>query len=127
MGFDIGIGVRLRETGLATAKEYANIFLSPENVAPGGSVIADVRKTLRIRNFWDERLRADRGFTAKIGDKYFTGRPEQTPQIHKNLGYRAESIQIEINRTLREDREYVVPLLAEGLRLAFGDSGTPLG
>ena len=66
MGFDIGMGVRLRESGLSTAKEYAETFLSPENTAPGGSVIADVRKTVRIKNFWNARLREEKGFSAKI-------------------------------------------------------------
>lgn len=35
IGLDLGIGVRLHEKNLINAREYAEIFLSPENTTPG--------------------------------------------------------------------------------------------
>ncbi len=60
IGLDLGIGVRLHEKNLTNAREYAEIFLSPKNIAPGGSVIADLRRILRLKNDWNNRLQSER-------------------------------------------------------------------
>jgi len=60
MGLDIGIGVRLHEKNLTSAREYAEIFLSPENIAPGGSIIADIRRVIRLKRYWNDRLQNEK-------------------------------------------------------------------
>ena len=115
LGIDMGIGVRLRDKQLTNVREYAEIFLSSQNTAPGGSVIADIRRSLRLKNYWNSRLKKEKWYSVWIGEIYFAGRPEQLPQIHKNLKRPADSIQIEINRTLRENIDYTVSLLSDWL------------
>lgn len=66
---------------------------------------------MKLRAHWQEILERDRNLNVGIGDVYFTGRPEQLPQIHRNLGYATDSLQIEISRSLREDMEYTVNIL----------------
>ena len=72
IGLDLGIGVRLHEKNLINAREYAEIFLSPENIAPGGSVIADIRRIIRLKKYWNNILQKEKCFTVRIGEIYFT-------------------------------------------------------
>jgi hypothetical protein len=60
IGLDLGIGVRLHEKNLINTREYAEIFLSSENIAPGGSVIADIRRIIRLKKYWNNRLKSER-------------------------------------------------------------------